>query len=827
MDAAYTLGAVIEEESVRPSLSAGQEKGVQHTLSMSKSGARIGVSDSQPTGSSVCANEGDAAVQNVASAERGPGDNAPLEIAELARIAILKAEWAGKASLAGSRDSNPDASHVRGDGGLVDSTLGQLEEEEDVQSLLGSLFVRAEVAEKETEGFGRVVQRLQEQIAHYKLKARRYKCAIHEGERKLSSLQSECGALVDYNRELFASAEKLSSQLAVQARVQRRVFGHQVLRHRVMTAAGRVWRAWHGLNIMTRRHRVLFLLATRRKVVQYQSLVVRTWKGNLHNHRFIRMWLRAWRRTSSRAAALRHRRGMLVQLSALRKRAKRWKREVLQRWIQTVLTSRKANVYNRRIQARIATMQTITLRTVLLAWSRNACEARRYREILGCSLRHTLSRIVMSEWQRQLVGPRLRLECLKSKFWSWGRGAKEQLVKRQLLQWFLLRRNEARARHALLGWNTRVQTVANLCDCQSRRKAKLLWGAFVDCRRHATVMLQMRVLRRQYKRGFVRSAMRLWQIMAQARQRQRRGVIMCRQRNMLLNARALLVRSLTQWCTRAYQHREQAQTRLEGQRAARALRLDLMQSAWTVLAVHKRDAVRRRNQRQFAVSIFERQMMRSQQECLRMLMSQWRLIAFRIGRARAHGRQRQNLRSLKRTRVLLVGWAQRAKVKRDAERQQAQRIKTRRLMLHFCLLRQSIQRIKSQRRIEMALERDHRAALLSRAFLALKYAATVSKSRHAKKRAVSSRVCTHEQVLAKLSRQEQVGAPPCDGEECLSKTPLKFRLQSSGLLHPVARQAWSLSSPEHDPACSLRAWGDLRSPQIPSRFSNFVSLTLQ
>ena len=151
MDAAYTLGAVIEEESVRPSLSAGQEKGVQHTLGMSKSGARIGVSDSQPTGSTVCANEGEAVVQKVASAEQpGPGDKAPLEIAELARIAILKAEWAGKASLAGSRDSNPDASHVRGDVGLVDSTLGQLEEEEDVQSLLGSLFVRAEVAEKET-----------------------------------------------------------------------------------------------------------------------------------------------------------------------------------------------------------------------------------------------------------------------------------------------------------------------------------------------------------------------------------------------------------------------------------------------------------------------------------------------------------------------------------------------------------------------------------------------------------------------------------------------------------------------------------------------------
>ena len=164
MDEAYTLGTVIEEESVRPSLSAGQEKGVQHMLGMSKPGARIGFSDGQHTGSTACAREGDAEVQNVASAEQGPGDKAPLEIAELASLAILKADWAGKASLAGSRDSNPDASHFRADDGLVDSTLGQLQDEEDTQSLIGSLFVRAEVAEKETEGFGRVVQRLQELV---------------------------------------------------------------------------------------------------------------------------------------------------------------------------------------------------------------------------------------------------------------------------------------------------------------------------------------------------------------------------------------------------------------------------------------------------------------------------------------------------------------------------------------------------------------------------------------------------------------------------------------------------------------------------------------
>jgi septation ring formation regulator EzrA len=67
--------------------------------------------------------------------------------------------------------------------------------DDDLQSMLGLLLVRAEVANKETEDFQRAVKSLRSEARRHKAQADRYRSALGDLQRKHEQLQSETCSL--------------------------------------------------------------------------------------------------------------------------------------------------------------------------------------------------------------------------------------------------------------------------------------------------------------------------------------------------------------------------------------------------------------------------------------------------------------------------------------------------------------------------------------------------------------------------------------------------------------------------------------------------------
>ena len=96
---------------------------------------------------------------------------APLELVELSE---LVAEWASPAQRCTGAS---EAGGGEGPGGMDGSTVRFVDtfgpSDDDVQGMLGSLLIRAEVGNKETEDFQRVVKSLRSEAKHLKAEADR------------------------------------------------------------------------------------------------------------------------------------------------------------------------------------------------------------------------------------------------------------------------------------------------------------------------------------------------------------------------------------------------------------------------------------------------------------------------------------------------------------------------------------------------------------------------------------------------------------------------------------------------------------------------------
>ena len=123
---------------------------------------------------------------------------APLELSELTELA---AEWDAGRSFsepagvewpwaAATRRSQLASSRGVDLGDAMDTG------DDDLQSMLGSLLVRAEVANKETEDFQRAVKSLRSEARRHKAQADRYRSALGDLQRKHEQLQSETTALL-------------------------------------------------------------------------------------------------------------------------------------------------------------------------------------------------------------------------------------------------------------------------------------------------------------------------------------------------------------------------------------------------------------------------------------------------------------------------------------------------------------------------------------------------------------------------------------------------------------------------------------------------------
>ena len=336
-------------------------------------------------------------------ARRGRQDErpAPLELFELSELVD---EWASPAQRrsgaseagGGERPWGMEGSKVR----FLD-TFGP--SDDDVQGMLGSLFIRAEIGNKETEDFQRVVKSLRSGAKHLKAEADRYRKALENLQRKHEQLQSETTALFAYNRELFFTAEDATTRLA------KRATGDQPFWRRLQLAihCGRACRGWRDLCVARRRTRVAMRIVYRRRVWRYKDAVLRLWKMALHFARFARTWLGVWRRASSQQRRCRERRGNIVLLSVLSRRARRWRLEVMRVWLHIAIAKRKRCQQDEKVERVLLGKRRQALNSAVCSWHTqavNAAKRRRAVRRMDVKTRDRVLRSTIIGWEGQVCG---------------------------------------------------------------------------------------------------------------------------------------------------------------------------------------------------------------------------------------------------------------------------------------------------------------------------------------------------------------------------------------------------------------------------------------
>jgi hypothetical protein len=275
--------------------------------------------------------------------------------------------------------------------------------DDDVQGMLGSLFIRAEIGNKETEDFQRVVKSLRSGAKHLKAEADRYRKALENLQRKHEQLQSETTALFAYNRELFFTAEDATTRLA------KRATGDQPFWRRLQLAihCGRACRGWRDLCVARRRTRVAMRIVYRRRAWRYKDAVLRLWKMALHFARFARTWLGVWRRASSQQRRCRERRGNIVLLSVLSRRARRWRLEVMRVWLHIAIAKRKRCQQDEKVERVLLGKRRQALNSAVCSWHTqavNAAKRRRAVRRMDVKTRDRVLRSTIIGWEGQVCG---------------------------------------------------------------------------------------------------------------------------------------------------------------------------------------------------------------------------------------------------------------------------------------------------------------------------------------------------------------------------------------------------------------------------------------
>jgi hypothetical protein len=204
-----------------------------------------------------------------------------------------------------------------------------------------------------------------------------------------------------------------------------------------------------------------------------------------------------------------------------------------------------------------------------------------------------------------------------------------------------------------------------------------------------------------------------------------RGAQVCAARNACRAKRALAAQVLLLWNEYAKHQSTKRRGLAYNQHMVRSTQLDLLQSAMMVLAVHTQSCSRRKAVCYQTDKLLERQDLRSKRVRLRWTVSWWRNIAYRKSKALSRAQNRYYVHCVGDLRTALFTWGRWARHRRQAQESCARQVSLRSLMMHLLLWSQVTQEKISRRRITEALVRDWRAALVSRAFLALKYATLI------------------------------------------------------------------------------------------------------
>ena len=179
-------------------------------------------------------------------------------------------------------------------------------------------------------------------------------------------------------------------------------------------------------------------------------------------------------------------------------------------------------------------------------------------------------------------------------------------------------------------------------------------------------------------------------------------------------------------------HTQQRRRARVAEGATRKMQVDLMQCAWTVLAVHTKNWATRRVRTQRTDLFCARQTVRQQQECLARLLCAWRGLLRKNVRVLERVHSRCNMRHARCCRSALVTWIWWAQKRRSISAAHMQQLVEKSLLLNFQVWSRLVHRQKSRRRIQQVLVRDRRVATISSVFLALKYVASIGEHRHTK-----------------------------------------------------------------------------------------------
>ena len=312
---------------------------------------------------------------------------APLELVELSE---LVAEWASPvqrgSGVSEAGDGKGPRVMARSQGSVrFEDTLGT---SEDVQGMLGSLLIRAKVANKETEDFQRVVKSLRSEAKHLKAEADSYRSTLENLQRKHEQLQSETTALFAYNRELFFTAEDATTRLA------KRATGDQPFWRRLNVAinCGRACRAWRDLYVARRRRRVAMRMVYRRRAWRYKDAVLGLWLMALHVAQQMRS---------------RERRANVVLLSVLSRRARRWRLEVMHVWLHIAIAKRKRCEQNEKVERVLLGKRRQAFNSVVCSWhtqSVDAAKRRRAVHQMDVKNRNRVLRSTIIGWEGQVCG---------------------------------------------------------------------------------------------------------------------------------------------------------------------------------------------------------------------------------------------------------------------------------------------------------------------------------------------------------------------------------------------------------------------------------------
>ena len=272
-------------------------------------------------------------------------------------------------------------------------------------------------------------------------------------------------------------------------------------------------------------------------------------------------------------------------------------------------------------------------------------------------------------------------------------------------------------------------------------------------------------------------------------------------------------------------HTQQRRRARVAEGATRKMQMDLMQCAWTVLAVHTKNWANRRVRTQRIDLFCARQTVRQQQECLARLLCAWRGLFRNNVRVLERVHSRCNMRLVCCCRSVLVTWIWWAQKRRSISAAHMQQLVEKYLSLNFQVWSRLVHRKKVRRRIEQALVRDRRVATISSVFLALKYVASIGEHRHTKLQ-VFGRVRSPPEHCD-ISKQSRLAGDVRPHVKTQSQTNVCSRSPAQDQCRVQLAVPSLTSSPEPDSGASTGDRKSVRASQHESKHGRRASFSMQ